>query len=113
MSERLSERERIKGLRRTDFNIALQRLAKSDCGDNSCIFAGKGKGGMRTNGGCRCYQMLTNDIVALIEADRARIVELLREFRSTLFSLEETRSYSYVIMVNGVIEETLKRAGGE
>ncbi len=24
-----------------------------DCGDSSCIFAFK-KGGMRTNGGCRC-----------------------------------------------------------
>lgn len=24
-----------------------------DCGDNSCYFA-VGKGGMRTNGGCRC-----------------------------------------------------------
>jgi hypothetical protein len=25
-----------------------------DCGDNSCMFA-KEKGGMRTNGGCRCF----------------------------------------------------------
>jgi hypothetical protein len=24
-----------------------------DCGDNSCIYAGK-RGGMRTNGGCQC-----------------------------------------------------------
>jgi len=24
-----------------------------DCGDNSCLYA-KNKGGMRTNGGCRC-----------------------------------------------------------
>ncbi len=24
-----------------------------DCGDNSCLFAKK-RGGMRTNGGCRC-----------------------------------------------------------
>lgn len=26
-----------------------------DCGDNSCLYA-KNKGGMRTNGGCRCDQ---------------------------------------------------------
>ena len=25
-----------------------------DCRDNSCLFAKK-KGGMRTNGGCRCF----------------------------------------------------------
>jgi hypothetical protein len=29
-----------------------------DCGDNSCLFGGRGKGGMRTNGGCRCYRDL-------------------------------------------------------
>lgn len=25
-----------------------------DCGDNSCRYAPKPRGGMRTNGGCRC-----------------------------------------------------------
>lgn len=25
-----------------------------DCGDNSCVCAGPVRGGMRTNGGCRC-----------------------------------------------------------
>lgn len=29
-----------------------------DCGDNSCLFGGQGKGGMRTNGGCRCFKDL-------------------------------------------------------
>lgn len=28
-----------------------------DCGDNSCLFA-RIKGGMRTNGGCRCLDQL-------------------------------------------------------
>lgn len=28
-----------------------------DCGDSSCFFATK-RGGMRTNGGCRCLQDL-------------------------------------------------------
>jgi hypothetical protein len=32
-----------------------------DCGDNSCLFGGRGKGGMRTNGGCRCYKDLRPD----------------------------------------------------
>lgn len=27
-----------------------------DCGDNSCMFGGRRKGGMRTNGGCRCLK---------------------------------------------------------
>ena len=29
-------------------------VAKMDCGDSSCLFAVK-KGGMRTNGGCTCF----------------------------------------------------------
>lgn len=29
-----------------------------DCGDNSCLFDGRGKGGMRTNGGCGCLDGL-------------------------------------------------------
>lgn len=29
-------------------------MSELDCGDNSCAFA-KEKGGMRTNGGCRCF----------------------------------------------------------
>lgn len=31
-----------------------RRFDRMDCGDNSCIYA-KDKGGMRTNGGCRCH----------------------------------------------------------
>ena len=30
-------------------------MSDIDCGDNSCMFA-KHKGGMRTNGGCRCFE---------------------------------------------------------
>ena len=33
-----------------------------DCGDNSCLFGGQGKGGMRTNGGCRCYKDVRPDM---------------------------------------------------
>lgn len=31
------------------------QLGVVDCGDNSCMFA-VNKGGMRTNGGCRCFR---------------------------------------------------------
>lgn len=41
--------------------LALQRLAQMDCGDSSCLFAGRGKGGMRTNGGCRCIQKFIDE----------------------------------------------------
>ena len=37
-----------------NLRIAVQNL-NMDCGDNSCNYAKK-KGGMRTNGGCRCLQ---------------------------------------------------------
>lgn len=43
--------------------MLLQNLSQSDCGDNSCLFDGKGKGGMRTNGGCRCYQNYSSKII--------------------------------------------------
>ena len=33
----------------------IKALSELDCGDTSCLFASK-KGGMRTNGGCRCLR---------------------------------------------------------
>jgi hypothetical protein len=35
-------------------------MSSLDCGDNSCVFATT-KGGMRTNGGCRCLRDLSSD----------------------------------------------------
>lgn len=35
--------------------MTITELKELDCGDNSCYFA-RGKGGMRTNGGCRCFE---------------------------------------------------------
>ena len=32
-----------------------------DCGDTSCEFEGRGVGGQRTNGGCRCLKDLDFD----------------------------------------------------
>lgn len=41
------------------------RVAAWDCGDNSCAFAAR-KGGMRTNGGCRCHNR--NDTAYVLRA---------------------------------------------
>jgi hypothetical protein len=35
-----------------------------DCGDNSCLFA-RSKGGMRTNGGCRCPDNIASKLATL------------------------------------------------
>lgn len=44
--------------RHVDKVDAWLRENAPDCGDNSCLFGGRGKGGMRTNGGCRCFKDL-------------------------------------------------------
>lgn len=60
------------------------RLAKysPDCGDNSCRFAIK-KGGMRTNGGCRCMSerslLAPPPLERLAAVQRQIIHELLNE----------------------------------
>lgn len=51
--------------------IGVQRLKGKDCGDNSCHFATK-KGGMRTNGGCRCLSGLPDVL-------RAGLTKLYKE----------------------------------
>lgn len=53
-----------------ELRIAVQNL-DLDCGDNSCVYAKK-KGGMRTNGGCRCFQ----DFVGLKRRSIERIIKL-------------------------------------
>lgn len=53
-----------------------------DCGDNSCEFA-VNKGGMRTNGGCRCLQDLdrtTRFELRRYVATLREAAEILREF---------------------------------
>lgn len=60
-------------------NRLFQRLAQSDCGDNSCMFYGRGKGGMRTNGGCRCYQNLSYELMNDIDAQSSVPLEWDRE----------------------------------
>jgi chromosome segregation ATPase len=50
----------------------VERPEDLDCCDNSCQFGGRGKGGMRTNGGCRCVENLLDELATL----KARIKEL-------------------------------------
>ena len=62
----------------------LDRLATvaPDCGDNSCRFAVK-RGGMRTNGGCRCIDRRSSvnwtPIEKLAATQHGIIYELLNE----------------------------------
>lgn len=50
----------------------IAALRHLDCNDNSCEFA-SAKGGMRTNGGCRCLPVKT--------AVRIELIKLWRRFR--------------------------------
>ena len=69
----------------------LQKLQPPDCGDNSCYFA-KERGGMRTNGGCRCSQNHPKEVeryarqLRMIAEANALLIENLkleiRELRS-------------------------------
>lgn len=55
-----------------------------DCGDNSCLFGGRGKGGMRTNGGCRCFKDLPT-------AKRIYVERLFSEKTATVWKRGEQR----------------------
>lgn len=59
-----------------------------DCGDNSCRFAVE-KGGMRTNGGCRC--LLNRSLVTntnKVEVYAAVIAPILLEVLNSLKKIE-------------------------
>lgn len=67
------ERGRVIGI----FVGELQKLHEKtvlDCGDNSCLFATR-RGGMRTNGGCRCIERLLDAAVAREREECARVAE--------------------------------------
>ena len=60
-----------------------------DCGDNSCRFA-TNKGGMRTNGGCRCLDNIYDKgALAMIERiakaveQRANSIGIMRSLKAT------------------------------
>lgn len=71
-----------------------------DCGDNSCYFAPR-KGGMRTNGGCRC---LSNNPKGVERY--ARVAKAVLEFYS---QLKPEKVYAPVGMTEEQQVEELKR----
>ena len=67
--------------------------APPDCGDNSCWFA-TAKGGMRTNGGCRCYDrsdLAGRRYATLMHASRTDIPKLIAALRRAVEGLEKYR----------------------
>lgn len=40
----------------TNYRQIVRDRLTLDCGDSSCRFSFAEKGGMRTNGGCRCFE---------------------------------------------------------
>jgi hypothetical protein len=51
------------------FRIKLQQLSNKDCGSNSCLFYGRGKGGMRVNGGCQCFSNMAQELTETVLGD--------------------------------------------
>jgi len=72
-------------------SMILKRLAQSDCGDTSCWFAGRGKCGIRTNGGCRCIEKYATAIVDAIEIDEGKVFSCLHPLATLLHNT--THSY--------------------
>lgn len=68
-------------------------MTPPDCGDNSCYFA-TSKGGMRTNGGCRCFSKAgfskgmhaaAREMLLEILKLRAEVAELKAQLSATEF----------------------------
>ena len=71
----------------------VERARTLDCGDNSCAFA-INRGGMRTNGGCRCLSGLvihSDDATGwVIPRSRFNVIEThVREYRAAVDALRE------------------------
>lgn len=78
-----------------------------DCGDNSCLFKGRGAGGQRTNGGCRCSsstvkRYLDNKIKELEEQQKI----LVDALKTVVRTYVEERDI-------GIAREALMKAGIE
>lgn len=93
----------------TDWVRVLRKLSTSDCVSNSCMFGGKGKGGMRTNGSCCCVDAIAEQILA----DRARIVEPLQNFtnRQKVNGISNIIQQQTLMLAEKAIDESLRRAG--
>lgn len=61
-------------------SVSLGKLFKIGCGDNSCRWGARG--GMGTNGGCRCYDKNTGRMTQAQMEERLRLlsgISLLRQ----------------------------------
>lgn len=70
----------------------VKKVLELDCGDNSCRYA-KGKGGQRTNGGCRCNHRIAGDAAPRL----ARIVQKLIEQRDSAMGDFTIRNHKAVL----------------
>lgn len=59
-----------------------------DCGDNSCRYATK-KGGMRTNGGCRCASNNGKNVEFFLRQNYHAALEKIKGLEAELQSIAE------------------------
>ena len=70
------------------------------CGDSGCVFKVLAPGGMKTNGGCRCFKRLlvwnaiedrwNRDEVRAVERDTQRLAQALRGAQAEVESLRDS-----------------------
>lgn len=66
--------------------IDISLFANLDCGDNSCKYK-KSKGGMRTNGGCRCARNHPNDVEQYLNRKCHQLELMVESYRARLSKL--------------------------
>jgi hypothetical protein len=65
-------------------------MSELDCGDNSCKYS-KNRGGMRTNGGCRCVVNKPRDVERHLLRQVAELQAKLEIARDALKSICDNR----------------------
>ena len=63
-------------------------IHKLDCGDNSCKYASQ-RGGMRTNGGCRCSRNNGKDVEFFLSQNYHAALKRIQELEIKLNSMIE------------------------
>lgn len=60
------------------------KLHGLDCGDNSCRYATRLPGGMRTNGGCRCARNKPEDVQRFLLRNFWLALDKVKKLEATL-----------------------------
>ena len=79
------------------------------CSDHNCLLRVYPRGGMGTNGGCRCVDRSCSDGLLSVQAERLDLVRLLtlaRQAPALIAEVERLRSW-------GSVSETLAKGQGE